>query len=375
MFEFDAFHLARLQFAFTVSFHILFPAITIGLASYLVVLEGMWLRTRDNVWRSLYNFWLKIFAVNFGMGVVSGLVMSYQFGTNWSGFSQFAGSITGPLLLYEVLTAFFLEAGFLGVMLFGWNKVPPALHFFTTCMVALGTLVSTFWILASNSWMQTPQGFIIENGHLIPQDWLAIIFNPSFPYRLFHMAIAAFLSSAMFVGASAAWHLLRGNDSPAIRKMLSMAMWMALLVAPIQAVVGDMHGLNTLEHQPAKIAAFLMTREAAHQLSFEKALQSIRNNYPPGKLPPISEYANTYYNMSEGGEVRGSWNSDKHFDYVKDPQPGVDGGDGSASVGLTPEQEALCKAMLKRTQSDPQGDPLTGAELGAGKQNTSSSAK
>lgn len=255
MFEFDAFHLARLQFAFTVSFHILFPAITIGLASYLVVLEGMWLRTRDNVWRSLYNFWLKIFAVNFGMGVVSGLVMSYQFGTNWSGFSQFAGSITGPLLLYEVLTAFFLEAGFLGVMLFGWNKVPPALHFFTTCMVALGTLVSTFWILASNSWMQTPQGFIIENGHLIPQDWLAIIFNPSFPYRLFHMAIAAFLSSAMFVGASAASHLLRGNDSPAIRKMLSMAMWMALLVAPIQAVVGDMHGLNTLEHQPAKIAA------------------------------------------------------------------------------------------------------------------------
>ncbi|ODO79293.1 cytochrome ubiquinol oxidase subunit I [Klebsiella pneumoniae] len=255
MFEFDAFHLARLQFAFTVSFHILFPAITIGLASYLVVLEGMWLRTRDNVWRSLYNFWLKIFAVNFGMGVVSGLVMSYQFGTNWSGFSQFAGSITGPLLLYEVLTAFFLEAGFLGVMLFGWNKVPPALHFITTCMVALGTLVSTFWILASNSWMQTPQGFIIENGHLIPQDWLAIIFNPSFPYRLFHMAIAAFLSSAMFVGASAAWHLLRGNDSPAIRKMLSMAMWMALLVAPIQAVVGDMHGLNTLEHQPAKIAA------------------------------------------------------------------------------------------------------------------------
>ncbi len=255
MLEFDAFHLARLQFAFTVSFHILFPAITIGLASYLVVLEGMWLRTRDNVWRSLYNFWLKIFAVNFGMGVVSGLVMSYQFGTNWSGFSQFAGSITGPLLLYEVLTAFFLEAGFLGVMLFGWNKVPPALHFFTTCMVALGTLVSTFWILASNSWMQTPQGFIIENGHLIPQDWLAIIFNPSFPYRLFHMAIAAFLSSAMFVGASAAWHLLRGNDSPAIRKMLSMAMWMALLVAPIQAVVGDMHGLNTLEHQPAKIAA------------------------------------------------------------------------------------------------------------------------
>ncbi|QZA34438.1 cytochrome ubiquinol oxidase subunit I [Citrobacter amalonaticus] len=253
--ELDAFHLARFQFAFTVSFHILFPAITIGLASYLVVLEGMWLRTHNNLWRSLYNFWLKIFAVNFGMGVVSGLVMAYQFGTNWSGFSQFAGSITGPLLLYEVLTAFFLEAGFLGVMLFGWNRVSPALHFFTTCMVALGTLMSTFWILASNSWMQTPQGFSIENGHVIPQDWMAIIFNPSFPYRLFHMSIAAFLSSAMFVGASAAWHLLRGNDTPAIRKMFSMAMWMALIVAPIQAVVGDMHGLNTLEHQPVKIAS------------------------------------------------------------------------------------------------------------------------
>lgn len=255
MFELDAFHLARIQFAFTVSFHILFPAITIGLASYLVVLEGMWLRTKNDVWRSLYHFWLKIFAVNFGMGVVSGLVMAYQFGTNWSGFSQFAGSITGPLLTYEVLTAFFLEAGFLGVMLFGWNKVGPGLHFFATCMVALGTLMSTFWILASNSWMHTPQGFSIQNGQVIPEDWLAIIFNPSFPYRLIHMSIAAFLCSALFVGASGAWHLLRGNDTPAIRTMFSMAMWMELLVAPIQAVVGDMHGLNTLEHQPAKIAA------------------------------------------------------------------------------------------------------------------------
>ncbi len=189
------------------------------------------------------------------MGVVSGLVMAYQFGTNWSGFSQFAGSITGPLLTYEVLTAFFLEAGFLGVMLFGWNRVGPGLHFFATCMVALGTLISTFWILASNSWMQTPQGYMIENGRVVPVDWLAVVFNPSFPYRLLHMSIAAFLSSALFVGASAAWHLLRGNDTPAIRKMFSMAMWMALIVAPIQALVGDMHGLNTLEHQPAKIAA------------------------------------------------------------------------------------------------------------------------
>lgn len=255
MFGLDAFHLARIQFAFTVSFHIIFPAITIGLASFLAVLEGMWLKSRNQTYRDLYHFWSKIFAVNFGMGVVSGLVMAYQFGTNWSGFSQFAGSITGPLLTYEVLTAFFLEAGFLGVMLFGWNRVGPGLHFFATCMVALGTLISTFWILASNSWMHTPQGYIIENGIVIPQDWFKIVFNPSFPYRLLHMSTAAFLASAFFVGSSAAWHLLKGNDNPAIRKMFSMALWMALIVSPIQAMIGDAHGLNTLEHQPAKIAA------------------------------------------------------------------------------------------------------------------------
>jgi cytochrome d ubiquinol oxidase subunit I len=255
MFGLEAIDLARMQFAFTVSFHILFPAITIGLASYLAVLEGMWLKTRDDTYRDLYHFWSKIFAVNFGMGVVSGLVMAYQFGTNWSRFSDFAGAVTGPLLTYEVLTAFFLEAGFLGVMLFGWNRVGRGLHFFSTVMVAIGTLISTFWILASNSWMQTPQGYEIVNGQVIPVDWLAIIFNPSFPYRLAHMSIAAFVATAFFVGASAAWHLLRGRNTPAIRRMFSMAMWMALIVAPVQAFVGDMHGLNTLEHQPAKIAA------------------------------------------------------------------------------------------------------------------------
>lgn len=255
MFGLEALDLARIQFAFTVSFHIIFPAITIGLASYLAVLEGLWLKTHEEVYRDLYHFWSKIFAVNFGMGVVSGLVMAYQFGTNWSAFSAFAGSVTGPLLTYEVLTAFFLEAGFLGVMLFGWHRVGPGLHFFATVMVAIGTLISTFWILASNSWMQTPQGHEIVNGVVVPVDWLAIIFNPSFPYRLLHMAIASFVATAFFVGASAAWHLLRGRDNPAIRKMLSMAMWMALIVAPIQAMVGDAHGLNTLKHQPAKIAA------------------------------------------------------------------------------------------------------------------------
>ena len=255
MFGLEAIDLARMQFAFTVSFHILFPAITIGLASYLAVLEGMWLKTRDDTYRDLYHFWSKIFAVNFGMGVVSGLVMAYQFGTNWSRFSDFAGAVTGPLLTYEVLTAFFLEAGFLGVMLFGWNRVGRGLHFFSTVMVAIGTLISTFWILASNSWMQTPQGYEIVDGRVIPVDWLAVIFNPSFPFRLAHMSIAAFVATAFFVGASAAWHLLRGRNTPAIRRMFSMAMWMALVVAPVQAFVGDMHGLNTLEHQPAKIAA------------------------------------------------------------------------------------------------------------------------
>ncbi|MDX9874582.1 MAG: cytochrome ubiquinol oxidase subunit I [Spongiibacteraceae bacterium] len=252
---FTALELARIQFGFTISFHIIFPAITIGLAAYLAVLEACWLRTQRDLYKQLYHFWSKIFAVNFGMGVVSGLVMAYQFGTNWSYFSEFAGSITGPLLAYEVLTAFFLEAGFLGIMLFGWNRVGPKLHFFATVMVALGTLVSTFWILASNSWMHTPQGHAIVDGRVIPVDWWLIIFNPSFPFRLAHMAVAAFLATALFVGGSAAWHLLRGRNTPAVRKMFSMAMWMALLVAPVQAVIGDLHGLNTLEYQPAKIAA------------------------------------------------------------------------------------------------------------------------
>ncbi|WP_306566003.1 cytochrome ubiquinol oxidase subunit I [Aquabacterium sp.] len=255
MSDFTALELARIQFGFTVSFHIIFPAITIGLAAFLAVLEGLWLWRKDQSYLDLYHFWSKIFAVNFAMGVVSGLVMAYQFGTNWSFYSQFAGSITGPLLAYEVLTAFFLEAGFLGVMLFGWNKVGRGLHFFATLMVAIGTMVSATWILASNSWMQTPQGHAVVNGVVVPVDWGAIIFNPSFPYRLAHMVTAAMLSTALFVGASGAWHLLRGNRQPAVKRMFSMALWMVLFTAPLQVLIGDMHGLNTLKHQPAKIAA------------------------------------------------------------------------------------------------------------------------
>jgi cytochrome bd ubiquinol oxidase subunit I len=251
----DALLLARIQFGFTVSFHIVFPGLTIGLASYLAVLEGLWLRTGKQVYMDLYVFWSKVFAVAFGMGVVSGLVMAYQFGTNWSEFSRFAGGITGPLLAYEVLTAFFLEAGFLGVMLFGMQRVGPGLHFLSTVAVAVGTLISSTWILASNSWMHTPQGHAIIDGRIVPVDWLAVIFNPSFPYRLTHMVLAAFIATALMVGASAAWHLLRKRNDEPVRMMLSMALWMLLAVAPLQAVVGDMHGLNTLKHQPAKLAA------------------------------------------------------------------------------------------------------------------------
>ncbi len=254
--DISALTLARWQFAFTVSFHFIFPAFSIGLASYLAVLEGLFLLTAKQAYKDLFNFWKKIFAVAFGMGVVSGIVMAYQFGTNWSVFSEKAGPVIGPLMGYEVLTAFFLEAGFLGVMLFGETRVGPRLHFFATLMVATGTLISATWIIAVNSWMQTPAGYSISaNGQFIPEDWFAVIFNPSFPYRLVHTVLAAYLTTAFAVGGVGAWHLLRNNKSPAARTMFSMAMWMAVIVAPLQILAGDQHGLNTLEHQPAKIAA------------------------------------------------------------------------------------------------------------------------
>jgi cytochrome d ubiquinol oxidase subunit I len=252
---FDATLLARLQFAFTVAFHILFPAFTIGLASYLAVLEGLWLRTRRPVYLDLFKYWVRIFALVFGMGVVSGVVMSYQFGTNWGPFADATGPVLGPLLGYEVLTAFFLEAGFLGIMLFGMKRVGEKLHFAATCIVAIGTLISAFWILSANSWMQTPAGHTIVDGRYMPDDWLAIIFNPSFPFRFAHMVLAAYLATAFAVGAVGAFHLLRDRASVPARTMFSMAMWMAVLVAPLQLFVGDQHGLNTLEHQPAKVAA------------------------------------------------------------------------------------------------------------------------
>jgi len=255
-FGFEAVDLARFQFAFTVAFHIIFPSFTIGLASYLAVLEGLWLWKKDDAYLKVFNFWKNIFAVAFAMGVVSGIVMSYQFGTNWSVFSDKAGPVIGPLMGYEVLTAFFLEAGFLGIMLFGLNRVGPKLHFVATLVVAFGTLLSAFWILSVNSWMQTPAGFAMnEAGQYIAEDWWDVIFNPSFPYRLVHMVLAAYLTTAFVVGAVGAWHLLRNPANHGARIMFSMAMWMALIVAPLQLVAGHTHGENTLEHQPAKIAA------------------------------------------------------------------------------------------------------------------------
>jgi cytochrome d ubiquinol oxidase subunit I len=251
----DALFLARIQFGFTISFHILFPAFSIGLASWLAMLELLWLKTGKAAYQSLYRFWLKIFAVSFGLGVVSGLVMSFEFGTNWSAFSAATGNILGPLLGYEVLTAFFLEATFLGVMSFGAERVGRGVHFLATCMVALGTLISAFWILAASSWMHTPAGYSLRDGVYYPENWLEIVFNPSFPYRFVHMTLAAYLSTCFVVAGVSARYLLRGQYPQRAKLMLQLAVVFASIVVPLQIVVGDLHGLNTLEHQPAKIAA------------------------------------------------------------------------------------------------------------------------
>lgn len=252
----EALLLSRLQFAFTIAYHILFPALTIGLAAWLAVLEGLWLKTRDEAFRTLYRFWIKIFAISFGMGVVTGVVMSYQFGTNWSEFIRLTGGVIGPLLAYEVLTAFFLEASFLGVMLFGWRKVGDGLHFLATCLVALGTMISAFWILAANSWMQTPQGFeVLADGRFQATDFVEVIFNPSFPSRLVHMLLAAFLTTALVVGAASAWRLLREPGQRESRLALVMAVGMVLVTAPLQILAGHWSGEVTRTHQPAKLAA------------------------------------------------------------------------------------------------------------------------
>ncbi len=253
--ELDPVMLARIQFAFTISFHIVFPAFTIGLSAFITVLLLLWLRSGQEKFHRLARFWTKIFAVSFAMGVVSGIVLSYQFGTNWSRFSEFSGNVIGPLIGYEVLTAFYLEATFLGILLFGWSRFPPWLITLAAALVAIGTATSAFWILAANSWMQTPAGHEIRNGIAFPVSWWAIIFNPSFPYRFAHMLNAAYLTTAVVVLAVGARYLLAGRHPEESRTMLRMAVGMIFVTAPLQLVIGDMHGLNTLKHQPAKVAA------------------------------------------------------------------------------------------------------------------------
>jgi cytochrome d ubiquinol oxidase subunit I len=251
----DALMLARAQFGLNIAFHILFPTITIALAWVLVYFRAQYERTGDRSWLATYQLWTKIFALTFAMGVVTGITMSFQFGTNWPGYMNKVGNVAGPLLAYEVLTAFFLEATFLGVMLFGMNRVPGWLHLTSTVMVAAGTSLSAFWILALNSWMQTPVGHAYADGQLIAGDWWLVIFNPSFPYRLTHMLIASGLTACFFLAGLSAWRLLKAPADAAALKTLRTGVMLAAVLAPTQAVVGDFHGLNTLEHQPAKIAA------------------------------------------------------------------------------------------------------------------------
>lgn len=253
--DFDPVLLARLQFAFTVIFHIIFPSFTIGLSAYIATLGVVWLRTGEERFQLLMRFWTKIFAVSFAMGVVSGIVLSYQFGTNWSRFSVITGNVLGPLIGYEVLTAFFLEATFLGILLFGFNRVPPWLYVLSAAIVALGTALSAFWILAANSWMQTPTGHEIRDGIAYPVDWLHIIFNPSFPYRFAHMLNAAYLTTGFVVLAVGARYVLGGRYITEGRTMMRMAIGLLVVLAPLQLFIGDLHGLNTLEHQPIKVAA------------------------------------------------------------------------------------------------------------------------
>jgi cytochrome bd ubiquinol oxidase subunit I len=300
--EFDALFLSRIQFAFTIAFHIIFPAFTIGLASWLAALEFQSLRTGEPIYRNLYRFWVKVFAVSFGLGVVSGIVMSYQIGTNWSRFSEFAGNVVGPLIAYEVITAFFLEAAFLGIMLFGWERVGDRLHFLATCMVALGTLFSAFWILSANSWMQTPAGHAIENGIAVPVDWWRIVFNPSFPNRFAHMVMACYLTTAFAVAGMSAWMILRARGEPpekveGARRSLSMALWFAAIFAPVQIVLGDLHGLNVLREQPTKLAAIEANwtrRAAAPLVLFAWPDEKAEENRYELAIPKLGSYILTH---------------------------------------------------------------------------------
>lgn len=304
--DFDPVLLSRIQFGFVIAFHIIFPSFTIGLASFIAVLEGLWLKTDNPVYRALSDLWTKIFAVSFGMGVVSGVVMSYQFGTNWSQFSDSTANILGPMFSYEVLTAFFLEATFLGILLFGRNRVSRPVHFFSAIMVALGTLTSAFWILAANSWMHTPAGYTLgDDGTFMVADWMAAIFNPSFPYRLAHMVTAAYVTTAFVVISVGALYLLQDRFYSQARTMLSMTFGLVTVLAPLQIILGDLHGLNTLEHQPAKIAAMeghWETQRGAPLILFALPDQEAATNHFEIAIPKLGSLILTH---ELDGEIKG----------------------------------------------------------------------
>ncbi len=301
----DALLLARLQFAANISFHILFPTITIALGWVLLFLRWRWVRSRDTVWLEAYRFWTKVFALSFALGVVSGITMSFQFGTNWPGFMEKVGNVAGPLLGYEVLTAFFLEASFLGVMLFGHDKVSERVHLIATALVAIGTTLSAFWILSLNSWMQTPQGFEIIAGEFHVKDWSALIFNPSFPYRLMHKLLASGLTVAFLIAGLSAWQLLKGCAKDYTAPMLRLGLWMGALLIPLQILVGDLHGLNTLKHQPAKIAAMegvWDTAKGVPLLLFAVPDEASRSNALEVGIPKLASLILTH---DANGEIRG----------------------------------------------------------------------
>jgi cytochrome d ubiquinol oxidase subunit I len=284
----EALLLARVQFGLNIAFHILVPSITIGLAWLLVVFRLRYERTRDPAWLGAYKLWVKVFALSFAMGVVSGITMSFQFGTNWPGYMNKVGNVAGPLLAYEVLTAFFLEATFLGVMLFGMNRVSGRVHLASGVIVATGTMLSAFWILALNSWMQTPAGHVVQDGVLVAGSWLEVIFNPSFPYRLVHMLLASAITAALLVAGLSAWRLLKAATDASAGKTLRFAVRLAAVLVPVQIVVGDLHGLNTLEHQPAKIAAveaLWETQQGAPLTLFAVIDESERRNHYAVEIP------------------------------------------------------------------------------------------
>ena len=307
--ELDPFLLSRIQFAANISFHILFPSITIGLCWFLLFFRLQYTRTGDKSWEYAYFSWVKIFALTFALGVVSGITMSFQFGTNWPGFMERVGNIAGPLLGYEVLTAFFMEASFLGIMLFGKDKVSNRVHLISTFLVAIGTTFSAFWIISLNSWMQTPVGYEIRDGVFFATDWWAIIFNPSFPYRMTHMLIASLLTSAFMIAGISAWRVLKDSDGPSTWLLLRVSLIAAAILTPVQIVVGDLHGLNTLEHQPAKIAAmeaiwetekgaqFTLiglpneeTRTTDYALKIPKAASLVLTHDADGELPGLDQF-------------------------------------------------------------------------------------